>query len=147
MKSNVCFAAAPAPLTTSNRVLPHTGLQVICSRSPSTKSVFSPPCRARLTMGLFGLGFPELAVIAAVGAFIFGPGKIAELGKDLGGMAGGVKKATSEFRDAMQESLEEADKEMDAKLSDRQVAGNQTVDTSASAVEKTTEKTSEKSDA
>lgn len=66
-------------------------------------------------MGLFGLGLPEIAVIAGIGILIFGPSKIAELGKDLGGVAGSVKKATSEFQDAMQESLAEADREIEKK--------------------------------
>uniref|UniRef100_A0A7S2ZGP5 Sec-independent protein translocase protein TatA n=1 Tax=Rhodosorus marinus TaxID=101924 RepID=A0A7S2ZGP5_9RHOD len=64
------------------------------------------------SMGLFGLGFPELLVIGGVTALIFGPNKISELGKNLGSVAGSVKKATSEFQDAMQESLEQADKEI-----------------------------------
>jgi sec-independent protein translocase protein TatA len=64
-------------------------------------------------MGVFGLGFPELAVIAGVGILIFGPGKIAEMGKDLGGVAGSVKKASSEFQEAMSESLADADREID----------------------------------
>jgi sec-independent protein translocase protein TatA len=34
--------------------------------------------------GLFGLGLPEIAVIAGVTALIFGPSKLPELGKGLG---------------------------------------------------------------
>lgn len=64
-------------------------------------------------MGIFGLGFPELLVIAGVGILVFGPSKITELGKDLGGIAGGVKKASAEFKEAMQDSLEEADMEIE----------------------------------
>jgi TatA/E family protein of Tat protein translocase len=33
---------------------------------------------------LFGLGVPELAVIAGVTALIFGPSKLPEIGKSLG---------------------------------------------------------------
>ncbi|PXF47773.1 Sec-independent protein translocase protein TatA [Gracilariopsis chorda] len=84
-------------------------------------------------MGLFGLGLPELAVIAGVGIFIFGPSKIAELGKDLGGLAGGLKKASSEFREAMQESLDEADREIEQKHTDKTAqAPNTTNESSAS---------------
>lgn len=92
-------------------------------------------------MGLFGLGFPELAVIAAVGIFVFGPSKIAELGKDLGGIAGGVKKATSEFKDAMEESLEEADREIELKKIEKESATNQTVDASAKQIDESVEQT------
>jgi sec-independent protein translocase protein TatA len=64
-------------------------------------------------MGLFGLGLPEIAVIAGVGILIFGPSKIATIGKDLGGIAGSVKKATSEFQEAMSDSLADADREIE----------------------------------
>lgn len=92
-------------------------------------------------MGLFGLGIPELAVIAAVGIFIFGPGKIADMGKDLGGIAGGVKKATSEFKDAMQESLEDADRDIERKKIERESAANQTVDATAKPLDESVEST------
>lgn len=92
-------------------------------------------------MGLFGLGLPEIAVIAGIGIFIFGPKKIAELGKDLGGVAGSVKKATSEFREAMQESLEEADKELEQKKLEKEEAKNQIVDASSKAIETTSAET------
>jgi sec-independent protein translocase protein TatA len=68
-----------------------------------------------VSMGLFGLGLPEVAVIAGVGILIFGPSKIASMGKDLGGIAGSVKKATSEFQEAMSDSLAEADREIEKK--------------------------------
>lgn len=85
-------------------------------------------------MGLFGLGLPELAVIAGVGIFIFGPNKIAEMGKDLGGLAGGLKKASSEFREAMQESLDEADREIEQKRTEKTAqAPNTSNDSGASA--------------
>lgn len=46
-----------------------------------------PRCAARktvTTMGLFGLGAGEIAVIAGVVAVIFGPSKLPDLGKSLG---------------------------------------------------------------
>lgn len=88
-------------------------------------------------MGLFGLGFPELVVIAGVGIFIFGPSKISELGKDLGGVAGGVKKATAEFKEAMEESLKEADIEIERKKTERESAASKTVDASSKPVDET----------
>lgn len=112
---NVCFAVAASPLRAPCHAIPHTGLDVVCARPRASSIVAPSKRRAMVSMGLFGLGFPEIAVIAAVGIFVFGPSKIAEMGKDLGGIAGGVKKATSEFKDAMQESLDEADKEIEAK--------------------------------
>ena len=35
-------------------------------------------------MGIFGLGLPEVAVIAGVAVVLFGPSKLPELGKNLG---------------------------------------------------------------
>ena len=40
--------------------------------------------RGVATMGLFGLGLPELVVIGGVAAVLFGPSKLPELGKSLG---------------------------------------------------------------
>jgi sec-independent protein translocase protein TatA len=42
------------------------------------------PRRTVTTMGLFGLGLPELVVIGGVVAVLFGPSKLPELGKSLG---------------------------------------------------------------
>jgi TatA/E family protein of Tat protein translocase len=38
------------------------------------------------------VGWPEIAVIGAVVALVFGPSNIAGLGKDLGKLAGSLKK-------------------------------------------------------
>lgn len=80
----------------------------------------SPP-RARRRqqphMGIFGLGLPELAVIGGIGILIFGPSKIVDMGKDLGGVAGSVKKASAEFQEAMSESIAEADAEIEERKS------------------------------
>jgi TatA/E family protein of Tat protein translocase len=47
--------------------------------------------------GLFGLGIPELAVIAGVAALIFGPSKLPELGKAAGETAKSFQNAAKEF--------------------------------------------------
>ncbi|KAK3289608.1 hypothetical protein CYMTET_2966 [Cymbomonas tetramitiformis] len=56
-------------------------------------------------MGLFGLGAPELVVIAGVTALLFGPSKIAQslpgLGRGLGQTVKSVKAAAEEFKDEM----------------------------------------------
>lgn len=57
-------------------------------------------------MGLFGLGAPEIAVILVAAAFLLGPQKLAELGKDAGKIAGELKEVPKEF----QKGLEEGEK-------------------------------------
>lgn len=89
-------------------------------------------------MGFFGLGGPELLVIAGVGILIFGPGKIADLGKDLGGIAGGVKKATADFKDAMEESLQEADLEIERKKADKKSSPGKAVEAASKPVDEGT---------
>lgn len=60
------------------------------------------------TMGLFGLGGPEIAVILIAGAFLLGPQKLAELGKEAGKMAGELKEVPKEFQQGLAEGEKEA---------------------------------------
>ncbi|KAL3779851.1 hypothetical protein HJC23_005777 [Cyclotella cryptica] len=60
------------------------------------------------TMGLFGLGAPEIAVILIAGAFLLGPQKLAELGKEAGKMAGELKEVPKEFQEGLAEGEKEA---------------------------------------
>lgn len=60
------------------------------------------------TMGLFGLGLPEIAVILAVGAFILGPEKLGNIAGQVKGAAdGGIpeeyKKIPEEFKKGVAE--------------------------------------------
>ncbi len=60
------------------------------------------------TMGLFGLGGPEIAVILIAGAFLLGPSKLAELGKEAGKMAGELKEVPKEFQEGLAEGEKQA---------------------------------------
>lgn len=57
--------------------------------------------------GLFGLGIPEIAVIAGVAALIFGPSKLPELGKTAGQTAKSFSDAAKEFNEELKKGLEE----------------------------------------
>ena len=48
-------------------------------------------------MNIFGIGLPEMAVIAAIGLLVFGPKRLPELGKTLGRTLKGFQTASSEF--------------------------------------------------
>ena len=60
------------------------------------------------TMGLFGLGVPEIGVILVAAAFLLGPQKLAELGKDAGKIAGELKEVPKEFQKGLEEGEQQA---------------------------------------
>ena len=55
------------------------------------------------TMGLFGLGAPEIGIILVAAAFLLGPDKLASLGKDAGKIAGELKEVPKEFQAGLAE--------------------------------------------
>lgn len=58
--------------------------------------------------GLFGLGPAEIAIIVIAGAFLLGPQKLAELGKDAGKIAGELKEVPKEFQKGLAEGEAQA---------------------------------------
>jgi len=62
-------------------------------------------------MGLFGLGVPEIAVIAGVAALIFGPSKLPELGKGLGKTVKSFQTAAKEFETELKQAAADDDDE------------------------------------
>jgi sec-independent protein translocase protein TatA len=55
------------------------------------------------TMGLFGLGPAEVAIILVAAAFVLGPEKLASLGKEAGKVAGELKEVPKEFQKGLSE--------------------------------------------
>lgn len=108
---NINTRSASCSSALSGRVSQHAGGQVIVtrripSRCPQQQQEQFPQHTQRQTTcnGLFGLGLPELAVIAGVAALIFGPSKLPELGKGLGqtvkSFQTGLKEFESELKSA-----------------------------------------------
>lgn len=70
--------------------------------------------RGVVCQGLFGLGLPEIAVIAGVAAIIFGPSKLPELGKGLGKTVKSFQTAAKEFKTELEAAAAAGDDETPA---------------------------------
>ncbi len=60
-------------------------------------------------MNIFGIGLPEMAVIAAIGLLVFGPKRLPELGKTLGRTIKGFQSASSEFEKEFKSAITTTD--------------------------------------
>jgi sec-independent protein translocase protein TatA len=60
---------------------------------------------------LFGLGAAEIAIIAIAAAFLLGPQKLAEFGRDAGKVAGELKEVPREFQKEFAAGLDEGETE------------------------------------
>tara|TARA_Y100001968_G_scaffold243720_1_gene227624 strand:- start:11573 stop:11779 length:207 start_codon:yes stop_codon:yes gene_type:complete len=58
-------------------------------------------------MNIFGIGLPEIAVIAGIALVIFGPKRLPELGRTLGKTLKGLQSASSEFEQEIQNAMNE----------------------------------------
>ena len=61
-------------------------------------------------MGLFGLGTPELVVIAAAALLVLGPEQVKKLAKDVGKVSAELKQVPEEFNKGMEVGALEAEK-------------------------------------
>jgi sec-independent protein translocase protein TatA len=57
-------------------------------------------------MNIFGIGLPELAVIAAIALLVFGPKRLPEMGRSLGRTLRGFQSASQEFEKAFRDGLQ-----------------------------------------
>ncbi|MEN9861420.1 MAG: TatA/E family twin arginine-targeting protein translocase [Vulcanococcus sp.] len=65
-------------------------------------------------MNVFGVGLPELAVIAAIGLLVFGPKRLPELGKTLGRTLKGFQSASSEFEKEFRKAVDTVEADVTA---------------------------------
>ena len=79
---------------------------------PITRPMHRVSRLATVQMGLFGLGGPELVVIALVGLAIVGPDQIKVFAKDLGKMTPELKEVAAESVEAFKETSGEVLKDV-----------------------------------
>ncbi len=60
-------------------------------------------------MNIFGVGLPEIAVIAAIALVVFGPKRLPDLGRKLGKTLKSLQKASTEFETEIQKAISEED--------------------------------------
>ena len=58
-------------------------------------------------MNIFGVGLPEVAVIAGLALVIFGPKRLPELGRTLGKTLKGLQTASTEFEKEIKNAMSE----------------------------------------
>ncbi|MEN9766826.1 TatA/E family twin arginine-targeting protein translocase [Vulcanococcus sp.] len=63
-------------------------------------------------MNVFGIGLPEMAVIAAVALLVFGPKRLPELGKSLGRTLKGFQSASKEFEQEFRKAVDTVEAEV-----------------------------------
>ena len=67
-------------------------------------------------MNIFGVGLPEMAVIAGLALVIFGPKRLPELGRSLGKTLKGLQKASTEFESEIQKAMSDSDEDEGIKI-------------------------------
>jgi sec-independent protein translocase protein TatA len=63
-------------------------------------------------MNIFGIGLPEMAVIAAIGLLVFGPKRLPELGKTLGRTLRGFQSASKGFEEEFRRAVDTVEAEV-----------------------------------
>jgi sec-independent protein translocase protein TatA len=74
-------------------------------------------------MNFFGIGLPEMAVIAAIALLVFGPKRLPELGRTLGRTLKGFQSASSEFEKEFRTAISTVETTAEASASLEAAAG------------------------
>ena len=100
----------------SGFVVPHPPLRSAQGAATAARSATPLPAAAAAaavrvpaapTMGLFGLGTPEIAIIAGVALLVLGPDQVKKLAKDVGKISAELKQVPEEFNAGIKVGEEE----------------------------------------
>ncbi|KAF8105549.1 hypothetical protein N665_0157s0123 [Sinapis alba] len=115
MATSVATLSSPPPVTlplASSRSSLFSNCFTVTTRRPKTRSLVAiRPEQRRKSLtcnALFGLGVPELAVIAGVAALLFGPKKLPEIGKSIGKTVKSFQQAAKEFESELKTEPEDS---------------------------------------
>ncbi|KAL0718052.1 hypothetical protein Bca4012_067374 [Brassica carinata] len=114
MATSVATLSSPPPvslpLSSSRSSFYSNSFTVTTTRENTTRSLVARirPRKALTCNALFGLGVPELAVIAGVAALLFGPKKLPEIGKSIGKTVKSFQQAAKEFESELKTEPEDS---------------------------------------
>ncbi|KAG2261076.1 hypothetical protein Bca52824_068155 [Brassica carinata] len=116
MATSAATLSSPPPVSlplSSSRSSLFSNCFTLTTRRPKTRSLVAirPEQQRRKSLtcnALFGLGVPELAVIAGVAALLFGPKKLPEIGKSIGKTVKSFQQAAKEFESELKTEPEDS---------------------------------------
>ncbi|KAJ4877722.1 hypothetical protein Rs2_42740 [Raphanus sativus] len=114
MATSVVTLSSPPPVSlplSSSRSSLFSNCFTVTTRQNTTRSLVARGIRPRKALtcnALFGLGVPELAVIAGVAALLFGPKKLPEIGKSIGKTVKSFQQAAKEFESELKTEPEDS---------------------------------------
>ncbi|WOL07992.1 sec-independent protein translocase protein TATA, chloroplastic-like [Canna indica] len=112
MATSACLPTKSSSLASSNSLFfTASDGRVALTRTSTLAIAPRPrplPLRRRGCRCLFGLGVPEVAVIAGVAALVFGPKKLPEIGRGFGKTIKSFQQAAKEFEIELKKGAEDS---------------------------------------